>query len=127
MKEEVRNDFEGIKYFKEEEFRCPCCGKVKVSRLLLENLDRMREIYKKPIIISSGYRCRKHNKEVGGKTTSAHLKGMAADILCPSNEDRYLLVGAAILAGFRRIGIGKRFIHVDVDYSKPYPRIWLYE
>jgi hypothetical protein len=34
----------------------------------------------KPIKISSGYRCEKLNKAVGGVYNSQHLKGQAADI-----------------------------------------------
>ena len=36
-----------------------------------------------PILISSGYRCPKLNKEVGGVPTSYHVKGLAVDFTCP--------------------------------------------
>lgn len=48
---------------------------------LVENiLDPLREAYGKPIIITSGYRCKQLNKAVGGASTSQHLTGEAADI-----------------------------------------------
>lgn len=48
---------------------------------LVENiLDPLREAYGKPIIITSGYRCEKLNKAVGGAASSQHVKGEAADI-----------------------------------------------
>lgn len=37
-----------------------------------------------PIVVSSGYRCRDLNAEVGGATTSAHLYGRAADFIVPA-------------------------------------------
>ena len=43
-------------------------------------LQPIRNVYGKPIVISSGYRCTKLNKAVGGVSTSQHCKGEAADI-----------------------------------------------
>lgn len=43
-------------------------------------LQPIRNVYGKPIVISSGYRCTKLNKAVGGVSTSQHVKGEAADI-----------------------------------------------
>jgi zinc D-Ala-D-Ala carboxypeptidase len=34
-----------------------------------------------PLHISSGFRCEKLNKSIGGSTTSAHCKGYAADVI----------------------------------------------
>lgn len=48
---------------------------------LVDNvLDPLRELYGAPIYISSGYRCAKLNKAVGGVANSQHLTGQAADI-----------------------------------------------
>ena len=47
---------------------------------LLGVLDDLREFYGKPIKITSGYRCAKLNKLVGGSPTSAHVIGYAADL-----------------------------------------------
>lgn len=43
-------------------------------------LDPLRRIHQKQIIITSGFRCAKLNKAVGGVTNSWHTKGNAADI-----------------------------------------------
>ncbi len=43
-------------------------------------LDPLRELYGKPITVSSGYRCARLNSAVGGSSTSEHRYGMAADI-----------------------------------------------
>lgn len=43
-------------------------------------LEPLRAAYGKPIYVSSGYRCPKLNKLVGGSPTSAHPRGDAADL-----------------------------------------------
>ena len=48
-------------------------------------LEPLREFAKRPIFISSGYRCLALNKAVGGVSTSNHLSGYAADISIPDN------------------------------------------
>lgn len=48
--------------------------------LMDECLDPIRKAWGKPITVSSGYRSPAVNKAVGGKATSQHLKGEAADI-----------------------------------------------
>lgn len=52
----------------------------------MECLDKIREEYGLPLYISSGYRCPDLNTKVGGKETSQHLKGQAADINIGSVE-----------------------------------------
>jgi len=48
--------------------------------ILIEQLDKIREKYGKPIYINSGYRCPKLNKAVKGVDTSQHQLGCAADL-----------------------------------------------
>ena len=43
-------------------------------------LDKVREIYGKPIKVNSGYRSKLVNKKVGGASNSQHTKGEAVDI-----------------------------------------------
>lgn len=48
---------------------------------LIENiLDPLRKAWGAPIIVTSGYRCERLNKAVGGASNSQHVKGEAADI-----------------------------------------------
>ncbi len=46
-------------------------------------LERIREEFG-PVRITSGYRCPKLNKKVGGSLNSQHMKGEAADIIVPN-------------------------------------------
>lgn len=54
--------------------------------LCREVLEPLREWMNEPIIISSGYRCPKLNKAVGGVSKSQHLTGEACDIHLPSKD-----------------------------------------
>lgn len=73
--------WDDIKYFKKSEFACKDgCGFDNINLKLVKILDQMREHYGRPIIITSGCRCRKHNLEVGGVQGSRHELGKAADL-----------------------------------------------
>ena len=89
-------------------------------------LEMIRISLGEPMVISSGYRCEKRNAKVGGAPNSAHLRGLAVDIKIPNNEYRYRLLKIAMLFDIPRIGIGKDFVHLDIDRSLPHPRIWVY-
>ncbi len=43
-------------------------------------LDPLRKYYGKPIIVTSGFRCKELNNIVGGSKTSDHMTGCAVDI-----------------------------------------------
>ena len=117
-----------MRYFKYEEFDSPDepgSGHY-MDATFLSMLDELREEVNMPVVINSGYRTISHNKNVGGKNGSSHLKGLAVDISCSSSRDRSIIVAAALQLGISRIGIGKNFIHIDVDYTKSQNVIWLY-
>ena len=46
-------------------------------------LEKVREIVRRPIHITSGYRSPKVNAVIGSSPTSAHIKGYAADFVVP--------------------------------------------
>lgn len=57
-----------------------------LNQLIDNILDPLRKAYGQPIIVSSGYRCPKLNKAVGGARTSQHTLGQAADIHTKANS-----------------------------------------
>lgn len=99
-------------YFRLEEFNCPCCGKHPIDALFLAQLEKAREIAGVPFVINSGYRCEKHNREVGS-TSRNHVSGKAADIRATDGPTRGKILKGLYRAGFTRTGIGKTYIHVD--------------
>lgn len=69
-----------IKHFELEEFQCKCCGAGFPAVKLVFFLENLRRAFDFPIRVNSGFRCEKHNAEVGGAKKSRHLLGCAADI-----------------------------------------------
>jgi uncharacterized protein YcbK (DUF882 family) len=128
------NDIPVSEHFRLYEFECRCCNRVKLQPELLEKLEILRSIVNEPLVVVSGFRCKKHNTAVGGSPKSQHLHGRAADIKVPSNWLRTVnssvnkegaveeLAKAAETAGFDGIGIYYReqykyenqFVHCDV-------------
>ena len=119
-----------LKYFKLSEFDSPDeigSGK-KMDSKFLEKLDYARGNVDGQMVfkINSGYRTQEHNLKVGGRFGSSHKKGLAVDIAYNGSRERYILINALMSIGINRIGIGKTFIHCDVDKSKDPDVIWLY-
>lgn len=94
-----------MKYFTIEEFtRSETARRANISnvpdeecRTNIENLvkavlDPLREIYGKPIIVTSGYRCKELNRAVGGAAHSQHMSGCAADITGGGAADNFELM-----------------------------------
>lgn len=72
------------KYFKDSEFTCECgCGLNLEKDGIKRIADEIREHFNRPMIITSGTRCVKHNKEVGGVAGSYHTTGNAFDFVIP--------------------------------------------
>lgn len=110
-----------MNYFKDYETSCRCgCG-MNITRQLLAKLNEAREIADAPFVITSGARCKEHNRKIGGNPNSAHTRGLAVDIACPSSQSRYAILKGLYGAGFARIGYNqaKNFFHCDIDESLP--------
>ena len=113
-------------HFRLSEFACRCgCGKKDISLQLVSLLEEIRQRVERPFIVLSGCRCERWNRIVGGVPDSAHLYGLAADIFVPDDRFRYEFLRHAVRY-FPRIGIARKFIHVDIDHSKPVRVIWTY-
>ena len=113
-------------HFSLDEFRCPDCNAVdeRAARSLAVRLEPVRYDVG-PVIVASGFRCHVHNIKVKGAADSAHLVGLAADIQCLNDSDRFALVKSLLEHGFLRLGIAARHIHADIA-PRPFPVIWTY-
>jgi len=77
--------------FSLREFRCKCgCGNVIVEPSLVNLLQTIRNNIRRPIYILSGYRCKGHNRQIGGAENSFHTQGKAADIAWEGRELKVL-------------------------------------
>ena len=99
-------------YFILREFQCRCCGVVKIRKLLIERLHVLRVSLKRPIFVTSGYRCKKHNTDIDGNINSAHMRWAAADIRVTGISPLLVMV-AAKRAGFKNVycSVAENFTH----------------
>jgi uncharacterized protein YcbK (DUF882 family) len=118
--------------FVSSDFDCPCdhCSTTWIDPRLPGRLDDMADFLNGKLTITSGYRCdywQAKLKEQGKETAvgrSTHQMGMAADVWCDGRpgED---LAAAAARAGFKAVGVGRTFVHVDLRDDKE--RRWGYQ
>ena len=88
--------------FSKLEVQCPCsCGADKITSVLIEKLQKVRNIIGIPIIITSGVRCEFYNASLKNSSmNSSHIPdsyglGQAVDISCTTSKYRYELVQVA--------------------------------
>lgn len=106
---------------------------------LLSVLNAVRAVYDKPIIVTSGYRSVALNCAVGGKPTSAHLFGLAADVKPQSGKlDDYFAISDLFCKFAARLryhsiviyekpdssGI-PRWVHLELSLKKPTNSFWI--
>jgi zinc D-Ala-D-Ala carboxypeptidase len=92
----------------------------------LAKLDEARRIAGIPFHINSAFRTPEKNAEVGGKSNSSHLRGLAVDISTTDSRTRFIVLQSLIAAGFTRMGVASNFIHVDDDKEKSQNVVWTY-
>ena len=102
--------------FKVSEFACKDgSDTVFISPGIVTVLQKIRDHFAKPVIITSAYRNDTFNKKVGGADFSQHKYGMAADIningVSPATIAAYV---ETLMPNCGGIGIYKSFVHVDV-------------
>jgi uncharacterized protein YcbK (DUF882 family) len=109
------NDIRVAPHFMLREFECTCCCSVRLHPELLKKLEALRQCLNAPVIITSGYRCESHNREVGGVEKSLHLRGQAADVAVPARMQ------SAFIALAQKIGFdqtiaypARNFVHLGV-------------
>ena len=123
------------KHFNSSEFDCKCknesCVNQKISIDLINRLESIREEIKQPLIITSAFRCKKHQDflrkngvaTVVAKSTSQHELGEAADITKKQRNDIRTDFLKIVEKQFQTIGLSNSFLHVDT--RKEYRR-WEY-
>jgi zinc D-Ala-D-Ala carboxypeptidase len=112
--------------FTNTELSCHCgCGVNLMSVPFVGLLQKIRDNYGKPMIVTSAYRCKAYNDSIpGAAPESWHCKGLAVDIACQSPLDRYRLIKLAIDFGITGIGVSSKFLHFDIGHADR--MIWTY-
>lgn len=109
-----------IENFTESELKCRCgCGRLNYNNEFLIRVQAYRYLLGRAMTITSGGRCVKHNKDVGGEPTSCHecetKKATALDFTCSNLEQAYILACNCNLFNEVIYYVNKRFIHLGLD------------
>ncbi|MDR7130697.1 uncharacterized protein YcbK (DUF882 family) [Algoriphagus sp. 4150] len=112
------------RYFEQSEFTCKCGCEFPYELTdnvynLAVNLEIIRNYINSPIIVNSGYRCKKHNANEGGKSKSKHLIAIAADIKVKGLTPKQLASVIKKLMDEGKIKAGglkayRTFVHYDI-------------
>ena len=121
-------------YFSYDELKCPCCGLMRMDDNFMRRLVLFRHYLNFPFIVTSGYRCPKHNNQVSDTGLyGPHTKGRAIDIHVYGDKAWKFL--QAQMFGFTGIGFKQtgfystRIIHLDdleTDEIRQRPWVWGY-
>lgn len=115
------------KSFTPEEIACRGTGKIRISKIAMNNLQRLRDALGAPMIINSAYRSPEHNVRVGGAKNSYHVQGLAFDVSM-ANHDPEVFERAALANGFTGLGFypPKKggFIHIDIGPRRTWGSRW---
>lgn len=123
-----------VEHFTAGEFACQCgCGDNRIQAGLVFKLDELRTRFGKPLVVTSGYRCPRHNARVSTTGEAGpHTTGLAVDIGV-SGRDAVVVLRLALELAFTGIGVqqrgGGRFLHLDLipnQHGHKRPWIWSY-
>lgn len=125
-------------YFTDEELACNCCGTYNMENYHRSALEVLRSACNFALNPSSGCRCEKHNKNVGGVPTSRHectSKRADATDLQPNFKDdieefindlsllydiaRDMRVFTEVIFYINTQNMTKSFVHVSTFPDKP--------
>ena len=127
------------KNFSSAEMMCSCgCGEDAMDPDFMAILQNIRDDMNRPLRVSSGVRCAKHNSKVSSTGKDGpHVprkNGTAASDILIAGADALRLIDIARKHGVSGVGISqrgthsKRFIHLDTisDSHHPRPTMWSY-
>lgn len=105
-------------HFHSTEFKCKCgCGKIYIHSKLVKNLETLRtKLNASKCVVSSGYRCKKHNTKIGGSDTSQHYKGRAADVVFYDKNGKVIPSKIVLCAAFD-LGVFAGMAIINTNYT----------
>ena len=124
------------KYLSKAEYQCSClhCGGsfppdlydedgelAVVYETFFSAFDDIREMFGKAIKINSGFRCVKHNQDIGGEPNSVHTFGLALD-MDGKNAAEVEWLAECVEKTHDELRMGKyltsgTFVHCDAGYN----------
>lgn len=90
-----------------------------IDNKLVSLLQKIRDHYGKPVVITSGYRPEDYNKSIDGATSSMHINGQAADIKIKGVTPKNLAAYCKSI-DIKGIGTYSTFVHIDTRENTYY-------
>lgn len=110
------------KNFTETELKCSKSGVVQFHDGFIDDLQELRDLYGRPIVINSGCRSKAYQAELNPKApNSYHVYdinhggrngALAVDVKMTDSANRWDLIACAVELGWS-IGVYKNFLHLD--------------
>lgn len=112
----------------------PACKVEHLDSRLVARLLHVQRLIGFPLIPTSGFRTLEWEKAKGrsGKSSHCHrdkdgnAASLAIDVAVKDSFERFKILFACLYCDIPRIGVGKTFLHLDIDSSKPHPIIFHY-
>lgn len=112
----VHGELPIMQNFKVKEFACKDgTDLIKIDDGLVDYLQKARENFGVPIVITSAYRKEEYNKKVSGAKNSYHIKGQAADHHAKGKVDLWELARFYERIGCKGIIVYPNFGFVHID------------
>lgn len=105
-------------HFNAQEFKCKCgrTHDILISEELVQKLEELRTTLNcNSIVITSGYRCPTHDKNVGGTGSGMHTKGLAVDCKC-FGQDGNAISSKIVSCKAQDLGF-TGIANIDSDYN----------
>ena len=114
--------WDGIKYFKRDEFKCKCGGRfcngypAEMQEAVVKIADAARAHFGKPAHVVSGLRCKQWNAHEHGVANSQHMYGEAIDLRIDGVDSETLRQFVAKQPGCRySYRINSTNVHFDIN------------
>lgn len=112
----------------------PACKIEDLHPDLVELIRRAQHLAGFTFAITSGYRPKSWELSHGRTGSSSHSRtdkdekpcSLAVDISTRDSHTRYKVLVSLAAVGVPRLGVGKTFVHADIDETKPHSIIWHY-
>lgn len=111
----------------------PACKTEDLHPNLVELIRRAQHLAGFTFTITCGYRSEALDRTKGRSGKSSHCRtsngkpcSLAVDVSTRDSHTRYKVLVSLACVGVPRLGVGKSFVHADIDETKPHPIIFHY-
>lgn len=102
-------------HFHSTEFKCQHCGRIKIEEELVNKMEQLFvKLHASKCIISSGYRCKDYDIQIGG-FAGRHSEGLAADCVYYDENGNIIPSEIVICVAFD-LGIFNGIANIDGNY-----------